>query len=204
MRQIGSTMKILSVTLLIVLLGAITAQAQTDYIGGNATATRVTEPGLEGYWEYCITVNWDVSQYPEGAHGQSHVSIVLGLEECIGYCGQSCFMFPDTVGVSDGVDGCNVYYYAELDISGDPTISPTTSTLKFEPYPAACEPDVAGTASVCFYSVFPPRAADHLPGSIWIKFGQFTDEGFITGSLPGCRTAATENSSWSGIKRLFR
>lgn len=204
MRQTESTMKIIAVALLTVVFAAVAAQAQTDYIGGNATAIRITEPGLEGYWKYCITINWDVSQYPDGAHGQSHVSIVLGLEECLGYCGDACFMLPDTVGVSDGVDGCNVYYYAELDLYGDPTTPPDISTLKFEPYPAECEPDAAGTASVCFYSAFPPRIVDSNPGSLWIKFGQFTEEGFITGRLPSCRTAATEESSWGGIKRLFR
>jgi len=203
MRQIDNATKILSVALLVV-FAAVTAQAQTDYVGGSATATRITETGLVGYWEYCITISWDTSRYPGGARGQSHVSIVLGLEECLGYCGESCFMFPDTVGVSDGIDGCDVYYYAELDLNGDPTIPPTTSTLKFEPYPAGCEPDVSGTASVCFYSAFPPRIADGQPGSIWIKFGQFTEEGFITGSLPSCRTAATEESTWGGIKGLFR
>ena len=200
----SSGMKVLAATILAILLVAFTAQAQTDYIGGSATATRISEPGLEGYWKYCMTINWDTSQYPDGARGQSHMSIVLGLEECLGYCGESCFMFPDTVGVSDDVDGCSVYYYAELDLKGDSTIPPATSTLKFEPYSADCEPGVTGTASVCFYSIFPPRVADYLPGSIWIKFGQFVEEGIITGSLPGCRTAATENSSWSGIKRLFR
>jgi hypothetical protein len=162
--SMNSGIKVLAATLLVLLFGAITAHAQTDYIGGNATATRITEPGFEGYWEYCITIHWDTSQYPDGARGQSHVSIVLGLEECLGYCGESCFMFPDTVGVSDGVDGCNVYYYAELNIMGDSTIPTAVSALKFEPYPVDCEPGVSGTASVCFYSTFPPRVADHLPG----------------------------------------
>jgi hypothetical protein len=200
----ATKMRLLSVAVVMILSAAFAVQAQTDYIGGNATAIRITEPGLEGYWKYCINIDWDVSQYSDGAHGQSHVSIVLGLEECLAYCGEACFSLPDTVGVSDGEGGCQVYYYAELDLFGDPTIPPAVSTLKFEPYPAACEPDVSGTASVCFYSLFPPRVADSNPGSLWIKFGQFTEEGFITGRLPSCSTAATENSSWGGIKRLFR
>lgn len=197
-------MKILSVAMLTVLLAAITAQAQTDYIGGSATAIRITEPGLEGYWRYCITIDWNVSEYPEAARGQSHVTMVLGLDECLGYCGEACFVFPDTVGMSDGIGGCEVHYYAELDIEGDPTIPPATVTLKFEPYPAECEPDVAGTASVCFYSLFPPRTVDSDPGSLWIKFGQFVEEGFITGRLPSCSTAGVETSTWGSIKRLFR
>jgi hypothetical protein len=197
-------MKILSLALLITVIAAFTGYAQTDYIGGNATATRMTDPGYEGYWQYCIAISWNTSQYPDGARGQSHVSIVLGLEDCLGLCGESCFILPDTVGVSDGLNGCKVYYYAELDFSGDPTVPVATSTLKFEPYPADCEPDVSGTASVCFYSAFPPRIADSNPGSLWIKFGQFTEEGSIVGQLPSCRTAATEETTWGGVKRLFR
>jgi len=196
--------KALAAALLLVLLSVLTGQAQTDYVGGHSTATRITEPGLRGYWRYCITVSWDVSQYPEGAHGASHLSIVLGLDECIGYCGESCFMFPDTVGVGGGVDGCDVYYYAELDIRGDPTIPPTISTIKFEPYYSDCEPDEAGAATVCFYSLFPPLVRESQPGSIWIKFGVYTEEGQITGMLPSCSTAASESSSWGSIKRLFR
>jgi hypothetical protein len=204
MRQIDSATKIVSVAVLTVILAAVAANAQSDYIGGSASATRITEPGFEGYWKYCINISWNTSQYWGGAYGQSHLSIVLGLEECLGFCGESCFTLPDTVGVSDGVEGCNVYYYGELDLQGDPTIPSATVALKFEPYPSECEPDVSGTASVCFYSIFPPRIADSDPGSLWIKFGQFVEEGFITGSLPSCRTAATEESSWSSIKRLFR
>jgi hypothetical protein len=205
MRQNGLTIGLVVAAVLTVLFSPANTYAQTDRIGGDATATRMTEPGLEGYWEYCITITWNTSYYFDGAHGQSHLSIVLGLEDCLALCGESCFMLPDTVGVSDGVEGgCDVYYYAELDFLGDPTILPTTSTLKFEPYPADCEPGVSGTAAVCFYSVFPPRITDSNPGSLWIKFGQFTEEGLLTGQLPSCRTAATEESTWGGVKALFR
>jgi hypothetical protein len=204
MRQIDSTIRVLPAAILILVLAAAYVYAQSDYVGGNAEATRITEPGLEGYWEYCITIHWDTSEYSGGASGQSHVSMILGLEDCLALCGDACFIFPDTVGVSDGVDGCDVYYYAELDLNGDPTVPPMTSTLKFEPYPAECEPDVSGMASVCFYSMFPPRISDSNPGSMWIKFGQFSEEGLITGQLPSCSTAANEETTWGGVKRLFR
>lgn len=182
-----------------------TVQAFPEHVWGEASAEEVTEEGLRGYWQYCVTIGWDVSQYVAGAHGASHVTILLGLEECLADCGGACFVFPDTVGVSDGVDGCNVYYYAELDLRGDPTIPPEIPTVKFEPFLDTCEPDVAGLATVCFYSLIPPEAGDSPPGSIWVKFGPYTEEGSISGMLPSCRgTAANDNSTWSSIKRLFR
>jgi hypothetical protein len=160
---------------------------------------------MNGYWRYCVSMGWDVSQYVEGPHGASHVSIILGLEECLGDCGGACFLFPDTVGVGDGLGGCSVSYYAELDLRGDPTIPPYVPTVKFEPYPSGCEPDIAGTASICFYSLIPPEAGDSPPGTIWIKFGPHTEEGTISGMLPSCRgTTAYDGTTWGSIKRLYR
>lgn len=181
------------------------AFAYPDYVWGEASATDATDQGFQGYWKYCISIGWDVSEYVGGAHGASHVSMLLGLEECLADCGGACFTFPDTVGVGEGVGGCNVYFYAELDLKGDPTVPAETATVKFEPYLDACEPDAAGTAYMCFYSLVPPEAGDSPASSIWIKFGPYTEEGLITGMLPSCRgTTAIGHSTWSSIKQFFR
>jgi hypothetical protein len=187
------------------LLCASSSHSQSSYIWGNSSAREVNDQGLEGYWQYCVSIGWDVMQYPEGPHGASHASIILGLEECLADCGGACFVLPDTVGIGDGADGCTVYYYAELDSRGDPTVPPTVPTIKFEPYPSACEPDIVGVAHVCFYSLIPPEAGDTPPASVWIKFGTYLEEGLITGMLPSCRgTAASDRSTWGSIKGLFR
>jgi len=181
------------------------AFAYPDYVWGEVCATEATTQEYRGYWKYCISIGWDVSEYAEGAHGASHVSLVLELEECLADCGDACFAFPDTVGMSEGVDGCNVHFYAELDVKGDPTVPAANPTVKFEPYADACEPDVAGTAYVCFYSLIPPEAGDSEGAPIWIKFGPYTEEGLVTGTPPSCKgTAAVGHSTWSSIKRLFR
>jgi hypothetical protein len=181
------------------------ASAYPDYVWGEASATEATDPEYNGYWKYCISIGWDVSEYAEGPHGASHVSIALELEDCLADCGDACLAFADTVGVGDGVSGCSVYFYAELDIKGDPTVPAETPTVKFEPHPDACEPDIAGKAHVWFYSSLPPEAGDAPPASIWIKFGPYIAEGLITGKLPSCSgTAAIGRSTWSSIKRLFR
>jgi hypothetical protein len=187
------------------LLLAVSVHAQSAYVWGDASASAVTAPGLRGYWEYCITIGWDVSQYGEHPYGMSHLSLILGLEECLADCGGSCFVLPDTVGVGTGVEGCGTYFYAELNLKGDPTVTPETPTLKFEPYPAFCEPGAVGTATMCFYSSIPPESGASEPGFVWIKFGLNIEEGMITGMLPSCRgTAANESSTWGSIKRLFR
>jgi len=185
--------------------GTPSAFAYPDYVWGEASATEAADPEHDGYWKYCISIGWDVSEYAEGAHGTSHVSLILELEDCLADCGQACFLFADTVGVGEGVDGCSVYFYSELDIKGDPTVPAEIPAVKFEPYPDTCEPDAAGYAYVCFHSLLAPEAGDAPPASVWIKFGPYIERGVITGKLPSCSgTAAVDYSTWGSIKRLFR
>jgi hypothetical protein len=181
------------------------AYAYPEYIWGEASASEATQAGYNGYWEYCISIGWDVSEYAEGARANSHVTLVLELEDCLDDCGDACFILPDTVGTDGGAGGCTVYFYAEIDIKGDPTIPTDTPTLKFEPYYDDCEPGIAGTVSLCFYSLVPPEAGESEDWPVWIKFGPYIEQGMIRGTLPSCSgTAATGSSTWGSIKRLFR
>jgi len=195
---------VLVVTILMILLvpGAF---AGPDYVWGVASAAKATEPEYDGYWKYCVSFGWDFSDYAGGPHGASHVSLVLELEECIADCGEACFVFPDTVGTGVGVEGCGIRFYAEFDVWGDPTIPPDMPTVKFERYPEACESDIAGSGTVCFYSLFPPKAGDSEGASVWIKFGPYVEQGLVTGPLPSCKgTTSVGNSTWGSIKRLFK
>jgi hypothetical protein len=187
------------------MVGMPAAVANPDYVWGEASAAEALDPAHVGYWKYCIAIGWDVSEYSDGAHGASHLSLALELEDCLADCGDVCFAVEDTVGVGGGVEACSVYFYAEIDIKGDPTTPADIPAVKFEPYPDACEPDVAGGAYVCFYSLMAPEAGDAPPATIWIKFGPYTEEGLVTGKLPSCTgTAEVGHSTWSSIKRLFR
>jgi hypothetical protein len=192
---------------LIIGLSASMLFAQSQYVWGDGSAIPASGPGMNGYWKYCISVGWDVSAYPDGARDLSHATIILGLEECLDDCGSLCFVFPDTVGISDGAHGCTVPYRAEFNLVGDPTVpweAAAVPTLKFEPYAGDCEPGVTGMLSVCFFSRIPPEAVDSPGGSVWIKFGRNVEQGVIYGVMPSCRgTIATDESTWSSIKRLF-
>lgn len=193
------------VTAILMIAGVPGALAGPDYVWGEASAAKAIEPQYEGYWKYCLSFGWDFSDYPGGAHGASHVSLALELEECIADCGEACFVFADTVGTGVGVEGCGIRFYAEFDLWGDPTVPPDIPTVKFEPYPDVCEPDIAGSGTVCFYSLFAPEAADSEGASIWIKFGQYVEQGLVTGPLPSCKsTTAVGRSTWGSIKRLFK
>ena len=105
--RVSAGIKVAVIPAVVMFLMVLTATPHlyAAYVWGEASATVVTTGGLKGYWEYCISVGWDVTQYPEGAHGASHVSILLELEECLADCGDACFVFPDTVGVGSGEDG---------------------------------------------------------------------------------------------------
>lgn len=186
------------------LLGVlVTATAADEYVWGTSSAWLTADEGFEGYWKYCVTVTWNVHDTGDPAHALSHVSILLGLETCGEACKQGYFAFDDTIGMSIGCDSCPVYYYGEFDCKGDPTIPDPVPTVKFEPYSNYCEPGIAGTAYVCFYSLAPPRPARSFPSSVWIKFGRDIASGILDGVLPSCSFNSVEPSTWGRIKALI-
>jgi hypothetical protein len=189
--------------LLLVACGGVCAAG--DVIWGTSSAWYSTDPGFEGYWKYCFTLHWDVTRYDGKPHAMSHVSLVLGLENCPDACSPGYFEAPDTAGNGTGTDGCVVNYYMEVNCKGDPSIGITVPTVKFEPYCDLCEPDIAGTAYLCLYSVSSPRPIGAYDASLWIKFGLNIASGTLEGVLPRCAsTTLVEPTTWGAIKALLR
>jgi hypothetical protein len=188
------------------LVAATAVCAGQDYVWGESDAWVSNDAGFEGYWKYSMSISWNVSEYSDPAHATSHVSILLGLDNCLDVCEDGYFLYPDTVGASTGEGPCTVHYYLEFDCAGDPTVPDPVPTIKFEPYPSYCEPDIAGTAWVSFYSIAPPDTESTAPAHVWIKFGQYIEKGTIDGVLPKCVDipVSTETSAWGAIKSLFR
>ena len=171
----------------------------------TGTASEVTEPGYEGYWKYCLTVNWiDLPQ------GVSHVDVLVMLEECACACSLGYFAFADTVGSGPGTNSvpCTVYYYGPFECFGDPSIGITDPLVKFEPHEEGthCEPDKDGYATVCYYSVASPTEADIYEDVIVLKYSTEYALGDLDGVLPICDPAysATEPTAWGQIKSLYR
>jgi hypothetical protein len=185
---------------------ATAATAGEDYVWGESDGWVSSDAGFQGYWKYCLSISWDVTGYSDPGRALSHVSIILGLDNCLDVCKDGYFAFPDTAGSSEGESLCEVYYYVEFDCTGDPTVPEWSPTIKFEPYPGYCEPGLTGTASVCFYSIAPPDTGSTDPAYVWIKFGLDVERGLIEGPMPRCVDVPTaaEPSAWGAIKLLFR
>ena len=199
-------------TLFVLMLVAVPALAMSQTgpvfdaegeVWGTSTAEISTDPGFEGYWKYCIEINWDLKDI--GPWALSHASLLLG-EDCVCECNDTYFAFADTIGSGPGEGGCEVYYYAELECEGDPTIPFPEPTLKFEPFEGDCEPDVVGTAYLCFYSFLFPTSHGTFEDCLVVKFSTRHITGDLEGVLPLCDpgASATERSTWGAIKVLCR
>ena len=192
---------ILACTFLVLLIS--TAPANPD-LAATGSAWMATEPGYEGYWKYCYEVTW--SALP---HGVSHLDFLLTmLDDCPCVCVEGYFAFEDTVGTGPGVDGedpCTVFYYGFFECNGDPSIPIFGPMIKFEPYEGDCEPDKAGSAYLCFYSVAAPVYGTWVD-YVAIKFSGESEYGTLEGPLPGCEYGAsgTEEATWGQVKALYR
>jgi hypothetical protein len=121
---------------------AIRAQVLDCLIEGTSSVAEVDHP--LGKYLYSIEINWDTCC----PHGQSHMNVALGfdIETCPGVCDDFSFGAPDTAGYSTGVldSECTVYYYAEFNCEGDPSLEGDEGAIvKFEPYANQCEPGIS-------------------------------------------------------------
>lgn len=195
-------LKYLVVAVFLVGLVASTATATPD-LSATGSAWLAEEPGYEGYWKYCYEVTW--GSLP---HGVSHLDILLCmLEDCPCVCTPGYFAFEDTVGSGPGIfleEPCTVCYYGFFECGGDPSIPIDCPLVKFEPYEGECEPDVEGTAYLCFYSVAAP-VYDTWENYVAIKFAGESEYGTLEGPLPGCEygPSKTDESTWGKIKTLY-
>ena len=169
----------------------------------TSTACEATEPGYEGYWKYCVTVDW--INLP---HGVSHVDVLLMLEECACACSPGYFAFADTVGSGPGGNGepCTVYYNGLIECHGDPSIDIPDPLVKFEPYEGSCEPDKDGSVTACFYSVASPTEHAVFEDVIILKFSTQYATGDLDGVLPICdpQYSSAGPATWGQIKALYR
>lgn len=177
-----------------------------DCLSGTVSAQE-TGPN-SGVWKYCITLNYDVTSL---AQSPSHFSLILGaLTECPCACSPGVFEFETPAGTSPGthqITGlpCTVEYEGVFNCEGDPTLPEFPGlALKWEvPAGSTCEPDLAGTATLCFLSWLPPGAPSSTTAAI--KLGQSSCSGTVTGTLPSCDCPTpVRPGTWGRLKSLYR
>lgn len=186
---------------------AIAAPAPAQTIWGTSTVALSQNDAFEGYWEYCLDIAWDTSG--GGGQGMSHTSIFLGLEECVCACEPGYFAFVDTAGYGSGTagqDSCTAYYHGDFLCDGDPLFPEFPfPTVKFEYFEYGCEPDGAGWARLCFYSLFASTDTQTFPDALGIKYGSGQDTGDLVGELPECFCGSpVEAHTWGVIKAIYR
>ena len=194
-----ATLAICNLTLLA--LTAVPSAAQA--VWGTSTAEVPDAPGFEGYWLYRLNIEWDTTGL--GGHSMSHVSFFLELGVCDCACDEGVVTFDSVAGTGVGLDGCELEFLGLYECRGDPSFPDDTPTVKYEHLENGCEPDEAGTATLCFYSRFGPGDPRVHPGSLGIKAGTITEVGDITGVLPLCECGSpVEQATWSLVKSLYR
>ncbi|MCK4410540.1 MAG: hypothetical protein KAW67_10655, partial [Candidatus Eisenbacteria sp.] len=163
-----------------------------------------TEPGFEGYYEYCYHIYWNTTEY--GGHGLSHSTIYLALGNCVCACDTGYFGHRVPAGLAFGEESCEINMYSAFDCLGDPHFPLDGPTMKFEPDEEFCELGVTGWMHVCYFSLFPPNEYAIYEDHLGIKFGPNVELGDLEGVLPYCECDPdpTEQGSWGMIKVLFR
>jgi hypothetical protein len=202
---VTTSAKLTAAALLICLLVAgLPSVAEADAVWGTGLVFEATEPGFEGYFEYCYHIYWDTGDY--GGHGMSHTTIYLALAECSCACEPGYFGHRVPAGLGFGEESCEVDIYSEFDCEGDPHFPIDGPTMKFEPEEALCELGETGWMHVCYYSLFPPTAHQVFADHLGIKFAQSVETGDLSGVLPSCECDASnvDQSTWSAVKALYQ
>jgi hypothetical protein len=187
---------------LAVLLAAV-GPAQSAVIYGVGTAESYGDPGYEGYWHYCIDVEWNTAEM--GGHAVSFMNFLLSLGPCPCACGPNLVLFSSIAGTGVSNDGCALKFRGLYDCKEDPHFPELGPSIKFELVDTGCDLGESGSARLCFYSTFGPDATGYFPEVLGIKASTSTARGDLKGVLPVCVCGSpVEGASWSTVKALYR
>ncbi len=184
------------------LLIVVPAAADPPCITGSITAAPSTDPGFENLWKYTVTWDWNTSK------GLSHADVFVILENLECRCHPGLIRFPDPAGTSDGETpgetACQAVLVGEYVCMGDPSIPEPMNApaVKFEHADdPECEPGKSGSASACFYTVFPPAPYTVITGGLAAKHGTNTCLGDLSGTPPlGDCALPTVPTTWGTLK----
>ena len=188
--------------------------AQADCsITGNVSAEMNNQNPEMGTWMYTMVVTWETGTM----YGLSHFNLLVDIMggTCLCEDVTDAIVMVNPAGTSDGVtsgpmggDPCTLDWNTYLVCDGDPSIPGVDGIiLKWEPDESlGCEPDVAGTVSVVFYSDLAPVPVDEDLISMSDKAGLTYCFGHVTGVFPGlaCDPVPAEGTSWGSLKGDYR
>jgi hypothetical protein len=181
------------------------AGADCEIYGTVVSEPNTINPSL-GAWLYRLLVSWDTgSQY-----AMSHIDLIMDVDN--GNC--DCAELQDAInwgeyigsGLGDPLP-CLLFYEGEVLCNGDPSISEPGIVLKFEPLESEeCEPGTGGTATITFFSDYPPGTIAEPNLFLLDKYAGFVCYGPITGDFPSipCDPVNSEETSWGLIKQLYQ
>jgi hypothetical protein len=176
------------------------------YLAGESVAEPNPDDPDLGDWRYTVTMEWDTGTQ----HAVSHLDLLLALEACPDVCEAFPFAVLDTVGSGPGIDqneeSCTVYYQAEFNCIGDPSIGIEDPLIKFEPISGGyCEPDVYGTVTFRFYTDWSPTPVSQPNDLLVLKAAQGICRGELSGSLPECMGSqtSTHSATWGQVKSCY-
>jgi hypothetical protein len=174
----------------------------------DVTAELSTDPGFEDMYKYTFSGVWETSS-PEEGDALSYIMLSLGIEcPCLCDSTADVVVFPDPAGTSTGdVEGCEVPYDGFVECLGHEDIT-DDAVVKFEVTDTGlCEALSYGSGTWVLYSTMAPLPWNEYPGAVFVKHGEMICLGDLIGQLPNCYLClptSTEESTWGGVKSLYR
>jgi hypothetical protein len=197
----GSTLRNWHVRFLVIALGLLivgsAGSAHSQCVTGTLTAEFITVGPFAGYYKYTLSFSWNTQQ------GLSNLTLDCGFGECAGDACAADWLFDDPAGDSTndpepGVCNGTTLYTGEFNCGGNPSIGVTDPIIKWDVVPGECEPETAGSGTLCFYSPAAPQSGEAT--MILVKNGQNVCEGTVMGDCPGVCPVPTDIQTWGAIK----
>lgn len=194
-----TSMRIRLFAILVTCLSLSAPVAMAQCVDGTITAALEVGGPFDGLYKYTVQINWDTPQ------GLSHATLDCGFGACSAIaCAQGWFFdTPAGTGTGGEPGNCNFDFSGEFNCQGDPSIGFTDPVIKWDAEETnGCEAGNTGSATLCFYTSVPPVMGT-LP-IVLVKNGQNVCEGDILGDCPLPCPVPTEQTTWSGIRKLIQ
>ncbi len=186
--------------IIVIMLAAVSAAANEALLSGTIMAT-AADPGAPGAWRYEMRVTWENNS----PYALSHFNLKLDESNNCTYEDIRSYLIWDSPAGEAHCFGVNaaVYFDAELEMGGDPSLDIYVPLIKYEPNDMSeVRPGPNGVGVFVFWSNLRPWPIDSPNQLLSEKHGQEHSFGQIDGVFPAlpCNPIAREQSSWGAVK----